>query len=96
MLKIKLKSLAAEAKIIRREELRCRPWQAELWHHRIQVVRKVSRDTHVAYAIVRGKPIPERDNSRPLDWKAVNSMVLKYGSKELRDKLSMEMSRKAA
>lgn len=96
MLKIKLKSLAEEARIIRREESRSRFWRDELYLHRIGIVRKAARDTHVAYAIIRGKPIPERDNSRPLDWKAVNSMVLKYGSQQLRDELSRSMQKAAA
>lgn len=96
MLKIKLKSLAAEAKIIRKEERRCPAWQSELWHHRISIVRRVARETHLAYAAIRGRSSPEREGSRPYDAKAVNSMILKYGSKEQRDLMSRQLQQKAA
>lgn len=82
MLKIKLKSLAEEARIIRREEQRTRgALRDELHHHRIQVVRKAARETHIAYAEIRGIPLErvERQGSRPYDAKAVHAMVKKYG-----------------
>ena len=51
MLKIKLKSLAAEAKMIRREELlRIGGWlRTSLRAHRIGTVRWHARTTHLAY-----------------------------------------------
>ena len=52
-LKIKSKALAAEAKFIRLEERKAnergaRELATELYLHRIQVVRKAARSTHLA------------------------------------------------
>src|ERR1044071_2137757 len=63
LLKIKLKSLATEAKIIRQEEDRLRESQKlhlqdlrrEMAEHRRGVVRSESRHTGLAYAFIRGK-----------------------------------------
>jgi hypothetical protein len=69
-LKIKLKSLAAEARIIRAEEIklrnRARQRRAKgktvdvslldtLHDHRVQAVRRESRLTHLAYGFLRGR-----------------------------------------
>jgi hypothetical protein len=70
-LKIKLKSLAAEARIIRKEEIklrnRARQRRAKgkpvdvaatldaLHEHRIMAVRRESRLTHLAYGFLRGR-----------------------------------------
>ena len=55
MLRVKLKSLAEEARIIRREEQRTHgALRAELHQHRIGVVRNESRATHLAYGFIRG------------------------------------------
>ena len=67
-LKIKLKSLAEEARIIRHEErkLRCKPSphydctenqsvRNELRNHRLRVVRPEARATHIAYGFLRGR-----------------------------------------
>jgi hypothetical protein len=70
-LKIKLKSLAAEARIIRREEIklrnRARQRRAKgksvdvsalldsLREHRVQAVRRETRLTHLAYGFLRGR-----------------------------------------
>ncbi len=80
MLKIKLKSLAEEARIIRREERRS-PWRDELHHHRIHIVRRAARETHIAYGLIRGRRLDqiEREGSRPYDQKAVDAMLKKYG-----------------
>lgn len=63
LLKIKLKSLATEAKIIRQEEDRLRGAQKvhlqdlrrEMAEHRRGIVRSESRHTGLAYAFIRGK-----------------------------------------
>lgn len=63
LLKIKLKSLAAEAKIIRLEEESLRRTQKQHLHelreemanHRRGIVRYESRHTGLAYAFIRGK-----------------------------------------
>ena len=59
-LKIKLKSLAEEARIIRFHERKCgfgindEQIRRNIREHRISVVRKESRDSNVAYAFLRG------------------------------------------
>lgn len=97
MLKIKLKSLADEARIIRQQEhaaSRNENWimektgqgireslQTELHHHRIFVVRKAARDTHIAYGLIRGKTWQQMEPTAKThpDWDAVEKMVKKYG-----------------
>ena len=58
-LKVKLKSLAEESRIIRNDERRLkakRNFQKlnELHDHRVHVVRPVARATHIAYGLLRG------------------------------------------
>lgn len=88
-LKIKLKSLAEEARIIRKEEKKAfdagdYAKGTELYLHRLHVVSKAARHTHLAYAMIRGKAYRdvERTTKRPyylIDRKAVASMLSKYG-----------------
>lgn len=85
MLRVKLKSLAEEARIIRREEQRTfGALREELHRHRVDIVRKVARDTHVAYGLIRGKTIDQIEPGRKSDpdWEAVEKMVKKYGSQQ--------------
>ena len=83
-LKIKVKSLAAEAKMIRKEEKRCRtPSLREgLYRHRIDVVRRESRHTNLAYGFLRGRKYHEMEpNAKEApDWAKIRKMVEKYGS----------------
>lgn len=88
-LRIKLKSLAAEARIIRREEKRANEYrdfdlQNSLTLHRKGTVRSEARATLLAYQYLRGipyaaceKPNPKKHN--PIDMDAVKRMVKKYG-----------------
>lgn len=81
MLRVKLKSLAAEAKIIRFEERRSRgELLGELWAHRVFIVRAEARATHVAYGLIRGHAYEriERPKSAP-DWDKVKGMIERYG-----------------
>ncbi len=83
MLKIKLKSLAAEAKIIRHEEQK-RPQhklREEMYLHRIHVVRVAARETAIAYGLLRGRTIEqiEKPNSKPYNKASVEKMLVKYG-----------------
>lgn len=56
-LKIKAKSLAAEARIIRREERRFKGWKREsLQMHRRGIVRDTARATYLAIAFMKGRP----------------------------------------
>lgn len=82
-LKVKIKTLAAEARIIRREEQRAgdhvRPRLAQ---HRRTVVRQAMRETLLAYAFIRGRSyrsIEANPKTAP-DWAAVGKMVDKYGT----------------
>lgn len=82
-LKVKLKSLMAEAKIIKQEELKARDRhiQGQLHKHRTVDVRNEARSTHLAYSILRGKArhTVETPNSADPDKGRIISMVRKYG-----------------
>jgi len=82
MLRVKIKSLAEEARIIRREEQRT--WgelRNELHNHRVGVVRREARHAHLAYGLIRGRGISqiEPGAKRPPDWKRVQALCQKYG-----------------
>lgn len=91
-LKIKLKSLADEARIIRAEERKSRPDHRissinsildELRCHRIAVVRREARATNLAYAFIRGRKYKAVESKfhqgNTPDWSKVEAMVRKYG-----------------
>lgn len=95
-LKIKLKSLMAESKIIRKEEGRTRdPFLREEMHrHRVLDLRVETRATHLAYAMLRGVPYNRIENRQPadrlrsrqtpsIDGKRVAAMLRKYGDPHL-------------
>jgi hypothetical protein len=83
MLKVKAKSLADEARIIRKEERRASPLlRGELHLHRVSDVRSEARATHLAYGLIRGRSVEriERSQTRtPPLWLRVQTMVKKYG-----------------
>ena len=83
-LKIKIKSLAAEAKIIRKEEKRARSQsiRESLYRHRIDVVRYEARHTNIAYGFLRGRTYAEIENKPKTapNWDKIRKMVEKYGS----------------
>lgn len=92
MLKVKLKSLAAEARIIRKEERKTHgQLREELYRHRIDVVRRVARNTHIAYGIIRGKTIDQIEPSRQTepDWDSINKMIMKYGPLNTEDRAKL-------
>lgn len=83
LLRVKTKSLTAEATIIRREERRT----SNLWlytrlhQHRVVMLRRTARATHIAYALIKGRrysQIETNPKSKP-DWEAVERMYMKYG-----------------
>jgi len=82
-LKIKIKSLAAEAKIIRKEEKRVKfqSIRESLYRHRIDVVRYEARHTHIAYGFLRGRTYAqiEANPKTPPNWDKIRKMVEKYG-----------------
>ncbi len=86
MLKVKIKSLAVEAQIIRREERKARDHQTreELHSHRVNDVRHEARCSLLAYAFLRGKSkvsVEPCSKCAP-DWKRVGQIVRKFGTTE--------------
>jgi len=83
-LKVKIKSLAAEAKIIRTEERRARRpgLRRGLQDHRKGIVRYEARHTHLAYGFIRGREYHQMESSthESPNWERVRKMVEKYGS----------------
>lgn len=84
MLRVKVKSLAEEAHIIRREEQRTRgQLRDELHLHRVGTVRIEARATHLAYGLIKGRTVEQMEpNSQSRDeyiWKKVRAMVQRYG-----------------
>lgn len=86
-LKIKIKSLAAEARIIRAEERKLKGM--EKWHvqdHRKRVVRNAARQTLIAYQFIRGRNpavhFSQCALTRYQDYIRAEAMVKKYGSAE--------------
>lgn len=78
--RVKIKSLAAESKIIRHEEKRLDGQSSDrgcLRHHRVSVVRNEQRSTLLAYAYLRGVPYcaVEGRSVKPIDAKAVCRIV---------------------
>lgn len=85
MLKVKIKSLAAEAQIIRLEEKRSKPGsqqQCELHQHRVTDVRSEQRCALLAYAFLRGIPRNrcEAASKKQPDWDRVAKLVEKFGT----------------
>ncbi len=82
-LKIKLKNLADEAKVIRHEEHKVRGDKKKaLQDHRKGIVRTCARSTLLAYAFLRGVPYDKVEpfaRTKP-DMKDIQRMVRKYGT----------------
>lgn len=82
-LRVKVKSLAEEARIIRKEETRTYGAIRDGLHlHRVGVVRYEARATHLAYGLIRGRALEriEKSDSRTDHlWKKVRAMIEKYG-----------------
>lgn len=108
MLRVKAKSLMAEAMIIRKEEQRTHgELRNELHHHRTMVVRNEARATNLAYGFIRGKTLEQMEpNRKPFSdcprtakiledrlWEKVRSMLKKYGPRGM---LEPEVLKKAA
>lgn len=86
-LKIKLKSLAAEQRIIRREELANKGNIAKagsLHYHRVCCVRPIIRATHIAYGLLNGLEYNEIERSTKTvpHWGKVEAMLKKYGTEK--------------
>lgn len=82
MLRVKLKSLAEEAKIIRKEERRTHGrLRDELHLHRVGIVRHEARHSHIAYGFIRGRTIEQMEptSKTPFSKEHVERLVKKYG-----------------
>lgn len=83
MLKVKVKSLAEEARIIRREERRMRggTLRDELRQHRVGIVRWHARHAHIAYGLIKGRSLEQIERSALVapDWKEIRRQLAKYG-----------------
>lgn len=83
-LRVKVKSLADEAKIIRREESRAKSWHEwiSLKDHRKGIVRSEARSAQLALAFIRGMSYetvePYVHPGNEPNWKRVKELVLKY------------------
>jgi hypothetical protein len=86
-LKVKIKSLTAEARIIRVEEGRSRgDLRAALRAHRQWDVRREQRATQLAYGYLRGRArrqVEPSALSEP-DWDRVTAMVKKYAGARMK------------
>lgn len=83
-LKVKIKSLAEEARIIRKETKNAKAHTIKngLALHRRGIVRTEARHTQLAYGFLRGleyRQMEQKAGERP-DWDKVKRMVQKYGS----------------
>jgi hypothetical protein len=84
MLRVKVKSLGDEARIIRKEELRTHgQMRFELWHHRVSVVRSEARHAHLALGFIRGRSLEQMEpkSDIPPQWDKIHAMCKKYGPK---------------
>jgi hypothetical protein len=85
-LKIKIKSLAAEARIIRGEERKWPgPLRAGLRKHRLRDVRAEARYALLAYGFLRHRPLAAvegKARSEPC-WERVQKLAEKYGGGDL-------------
>ena len=83
-LRVKLKSLAAESLIIKREILRYRDdlIRQKLHLHRVHNVREEARATNVAYGFLNGLAYGDIEAScyEEPKWHRVEAMVKKYGT----------------
>lgn len=83
MLKVKIKSLAAEAVIIRREEQPSKGEErSQLCEHRRGIVRYEARHSQIAYGYLRGLRYDqvERGCPKPFNADKVRSMVERFGA----------------
>lgn len=91
-LKIKIKSLAAEARIIRSEEHKWKgdhPLRETLHNHRVHDVRKEARCSQLAYGFLRGREYRQletktHEGNSP-NWDKVESIALRFGGGDSRE-----------
>jgi hypothetical protein len=87
LLRVKVKSLAAEARIIRREEKRARGViREELRWHRVTDLRIEARLSFLAYGLIRGRTLEQLEPRtrvenalRKPQWDRIAAMLKKFG-----------------
>lgn len=84
-LRVKIKTLAAESLIIKREMLRFRttnPYYERLHLHRVHDVREEARATNIAYGFLNGLAYHEIETASYHEpkWDRVAAMIKKYGT----------------
>ena len=104
-LRVKIRSLATEARIIRHEERRAksakrRDLVAGLVEHRRGAVRREARAAQLAAGFLRGRQISQiepknRPGNRP-DWKRVGQLVARYGEPGMDQRLSEWADRRSS
>ena len=81
-LKIKIKSLADESRLIKHETKKMHgPAMRSLHEHRVNVVRPATRTNHLAYGLLRGVRYEDMERScreRP-NFKEVSKTALRFG-----------------
>ena len=99
MLRVKCKSLAAEARIIRAEERRTHgALRDELRNHRVLVVRSEARHAYLAYGFVRGRSYVSMEPRYEIapNWTRVRPMLKKYGPRDFVEPACMNAPVKVA
>lgn len=83
-LKVKVKTLAAEAKIIRKEESKASGdvLRSTLHFHRINHLRAIARTNLLAYGCVRGIPYKKMETKTATepDWEGIKSIANRFGA----------------
>lgn len=82
-LKVKIKSLAEEARIIRKEERNQKNHsiRSEMQSHRIIIVREESRNALLAYGFIRGREYKQMEKNAKTqpNWRRIKKLIQKYG-----------------
>jgi hypothetical protein len=99
-LKIKIKTLAAEAAIIRHAERRAPTPErrSSLIEHRRGIVRNEQRHSLLAYGFLRGRPYSamEKTCHQPPQWGKVKTMIERFGGRDSATRFDNELKAWAA
>lgn len=86
MLRVKVKSLAEEARIIRAEERKTHGPIRELLHlHRVGTVRFHARHATLALGFIKGRTLAQMEpsGSKPIHWPDIKRMLKDYGAPKM-------------
>lgn len=101
-LKFKIKALAAEGAMLKRDEDKEHflPTKKAYHNHRLYVIRPEQRAALLAYGLIRGVPYRDIEAKHRVefqegngwvenepDWKRVEALIRKYGNRDLADSL---------